>query len=195
MRQHKPLRNEAHVDDDRVRVFTDHLSCERARIDAFKRTDARVRREAGIELSVADIDGDHLRRSVREQHVGEASGRGADVEADVALRIEGEGVERGGKLDPTARRPGVERLGLDRRVTRNLFRGLLHRDAADADKPGRDRGLSAGAAGKEAALDENDIRALTHEGALREGEVGIYHPRSGRAIGCICEPGLPSILE
>src|ERR1700691_433260 len=100
MRQHKTLRNEAHVDDDRVRVFTDHLSCERARIDAFKRTDARVHREAGIELSVADIDGDHLRRAVREQHVGEASGRGADVEADVALRIECEGVERGGKLDP-----------------------------------------------------------------------------------------------
>ena len=167
MRQHKPLRNEAHIDDDRVWRFAERLRRERARVDAFERADARVRREARIELSVADIDGDDLRRAAREQDVGEASGRGADVEADEARRIEREGVERGGKLDPAARRPGVGRLGFDRRVARNLFRGLLERDPADADQPGRDRGLRAGPARKEAALDENDVRALAH-GALNE---------------------------
>ena len=50
------------------------------------------------------------------------------------------------------------RLGFDRRVTGSLFRSLLNRDPADADEPGRDRGLSAGATRKEAALDENDVR-------------------------------------
>ena len=167
MRQHEPLRNEAHVDDDRVRRFAEHLRRERARVEAFERADARVGREARIELSVADIDGDDLRRAAREQDVGEASGRGADVEADEARRIEREGVERGGELDPAARRPGVGRLGFDRRVARDLFRGLLERDAADADEPGRDRGLRARAARKEAALDENDIRTLAH-GAFNE---------------------------
>ncbi len=101
------------------------------------------------------------------QDVGEASGRGADVEADKAVRIEREGVERGGKLDPAPRRPGMRRLGFDRRVTGNFLRSFLKRDAADADEPGRDRGLSAGATRKEAALDENDVRTLAH-GALNE---------------------------
>ena len=116
---------------------------------------------------MANIDGDDPRRAAREQNVGEASGRGADVEADKAVRIECEGVERGGKLDPATRRPGVGRLGFDRRVTGNLLRGLLKRDPADADQPGSDCGLSARAARKEAALDENDIRALAH-GAFNE---------------------------
>ena len=167
MRQHKPLRNEAHIDDDRVRRFAEHHRRERARVEAFKRADARVGRKARIELSMADIDGDDLRRAARKQDVGEASGRGADVEADEACRIEREGVERGGKLDSAARGPGVGRLGFDRRVTRNLFRGLLKRDPADADEPRRNRGLSAGATRKEAALDENDIRTLAH-GAFNE---------------------------
>ena len=171
MRQHEPLRNEAHIDDDRARRVAERFRRERARVDAFERADARVRREARIELSVTDIDGDDLRRAAREQNVGEASGRGADVEADEAPRIEREGVERGGKLDPAARRPGVGRLGLDRRVVGHLFRGLLERDPADADQPGRDRGLSARPARKEAALDENDIRTLAH-GAFNEGEQG-----------------------
>ena len=65
-------------------VFAKRLSRERARIDAFERADARVRRKARIELSVADVDGDDLRRAAREQDIGEASGRGADVEADEA---------------------------------------------------------------------------------------------------------------
>ena len=167
VRQYKPLRNEAHIDDDRVRRFAERRCRERARVDAFERADARVRRETRVELSVTDIDGDDLRRAAREQDVGEASGRGADVEADEASRIEREGVERGGKLDSAPRRPGMRRLGFDRRVTGNLFRGLLERDSADADQPGRDRGLSAGATRKEAALDENDVRTLAH-GALNE---------------------------
>ena len=167
MRQHQPLRNEAHVDDDRVRRFAELLRCQRARVDAFERADAPVRREARIELSVADIDGDDLGRAAREQNVGEASGRGADVEADEALRIERESVERGGKLDPAPRRPGMRRLGFDRRVPRNLLRGLLEREPADADQSGGDCGLRAGAARKEAALDENDVRTLAH-GALNE---------------------------
>ena len=148
MRQHQSLRNEAHIDDERIRRFAKPDCGERARIDPFERADARVRRKARIKLSVADIDGDDLRRAARQQDVGEAPSRGADVEADKARGIESEGVERGGKLDPAARRPGVGCLGLDRRVAGDFVRGLLNLDPADADQPGRDRGLRAGATEK-----------------------------------------------
>ena len=37
MRQHEPLRNEAHVDDDRRRPLAETLGVKRARIDAFER--------------------------------------------------------------------------------------------------------------------------------------------------------------
>src|SRR4029077_3226841 len=53
-RQHQSVRNEAHVDGDRVRRVVERGRCERARVDAFERADAWVRRETRIELSVAD---------------------------------------------------------------------------------------------------------------------------------------------
>ena len=112
MRQHQPLRYEAHIDDDRIRRFAKRVRRQRSRVDAFERADARVGRKARIELSVADIDGDDLRRAARQQDVGEASGRSADIEADEARGIEPEGVERSDKLDAAARRPGVGRLEL-----------------------------------------------------------------------------------
>ena len=92
------MRNEAHVDDDRRRPLAETLGVKRARIDTFEEPHALVRREARIELSAADVDRDNLRRAALEQDVGEASGRGADVEADEARGIEPECVERGGKL-------------------------------------------------------------------------------------------------
>src|SRR5271154_3817885 len=101
-------------------------------------------------------------RAAPEQDVGEASGRGADVEADEAGGIEPECVERGGKLDPAARDIRVGRLGLDRRVVGQGRGRLRQRDPADADKARRDRSLRPRPARKEAALNENDIRALAH---------------------------------
>ena len=82
MRQHEALRNETHVDDNRARPLAKHHARERARVKAFKRAHPWIGREARIELPPADIDGDDRRRAAREQHIGEASGRGADVEAD-----------------------------------------------------------------------------------------------------------------
>ena len=58
MRQHEPLRDEAHVADDRARRFADHLRRQGARVEAFERTDARIRREPRVELAVADVDRD-----------------------------------------------------------------------------------------------------------------------------------------
>ena len=187
MRQHEPLRNEAHVDDDRRRPLAETLGVKRARIDAFERADARVRGEARIELSTTDIDGDDFGGAAREQDIGKASGRGADVEADEARGIEPECVERGGKLDPAARDIRVGRLGLDRRVVGQSRGRLGEHDPADADKARGDCSLRPRPARKEAALNENDIRALAHALHLnlfvnaRGAGIGRYAPdRSGR---------------
>ena len=123
----------------------------------------------GVELSAADVDRNDLRRAARQEHVGEASGRGADVEADEARRIEREGVERRGELDPAARRPRMGRLSLDRGILGHLLGRLLERGPANADQPGRDRGLRARPARKEAALDEKNIRALAHRNPMGWG--------------------------
>src|SRR5580704_53276 len=93
VRKHQSLRNKAHIDDDHFWRFAERRRRERTRVDTFERADARVRREMRVELSVTDIDGDDLRPATREEDVGEASGRGANVEADEAGRIEREGVE------------------------------------------------------------------------------------------------------
>ena len=55
--------------------------CERACVRPLEHDDPRVVPQARMELPVADVDGDHARRAALEQHVGEAAGRRADVEA------------------------------------------------------------------------------------------------------------------
>ena len=56
------------------------------------------------------------------------------------------------------------RLRFDLGVLRDRLGRLCERDAADADEPRRDRRLRPRPADEEAALDQNDIRALAHGG-------------------------------
>ena len=51
---------------------------------------------------MADVDRVHLGRAMRQQHVGEASGRGADVETDAASRRQAEVVQRVVELQAAA---------------------------------------------------------------------------------------------
>ena len=90
-------------------------SCER---------DARIGCEARVELAMADVDGDDESRAARQQHVGEAARRRADVEAGEAARIERESVERRGELDARRARPRMRRARLDRGVGREGSDGL-----------------------------------------------------------------------
>src|ERR1700674_633388 len=54
------------------------------------------------ELPAADIDGLDLGRAAGEQHVGEASGRGADIERNPPRRLQPEGLQGGRELEPAA---------------------------------------------------------------------------------------------
>ncbi len=69
-------------------------------------------------------------------------------------------LQRAGKLDPAARDVGVRRLGLDHRVLRDGFRGLYHLLVVGGDEAGLDRRARPRPALEQAALDQQNIRAL-----------------------------------
>ena len=58
----------------------------------------RVVADARVELTVADVDGHHLRGAALQQAVGEPAGRRAGVEHPPAVDVDGERVERGVEL-------------------------------------------------------------------------------------------------
>ena len=78
-RQRRPQRDERDVARDevgRVRKLG-----QVARVHALEDGHARVVAQPRMQLAVADVERDHVRRAVLEQAVGEAAGGRADVEA------------------------------------------------------------------------------------------------------------------
>ena len=101
--QHLGQRDERHVDDDQVRRVGQRVGRQRAGVDALDHRHALVARAATVQLAVGDVERDDVRRAALEQAVGEAAGRGADVERATARDGDPERVERVGELDPAAR--------------------------------------------------------------------------------------------
>ena len=66
--------------------------------------------------------------AARQQDMGEAAGRGADVEGLFSGRIDGEVVERRRELDAAARNPRIGRAGVSCGGKRHRF-GRLGDDA------------------------------------------------------------------
>ena len=132
-----------------------------------------------MQLAVADVDRDHLPGTAGEQNMGESAGRGADIEADRAPGIEAEMIERGGKLHPAARHPGVRRLRPQHRVGGHLVGGLADRDIVGDHPAGRDGGLRLGPALEQAALDQQAVGAH----ALGHCPSKTCPPAQGGAIG------------
>ncbi len=65
-----------------------------------------------MQLAVPDVDGEHQARAVGQQHLGEAAGGSADVEADVVLDLDRILLQRAGQLDAAARDVRVRRFSL-----------------------------------------------------------------------------------
>ena len=78
-----------------------------------------------MELAVADVERDHPGRSPLEEHVGEAAGRGADVDAVEAGGIDAEPVEPVRELLAAARDVGRRALDHERGVLLHLLARLL----------------------------------------------------------------------
>ena len=175
-RQHQTQRNEADVADDRRRRRFEEIGGEIARVASFVNDHAPIRAQSRRELAVADVDGGDPARAARQQNVGEAAGRSADVEAIAAARIEPERVERRLQLDAAARGPGMGGARLDERAGSDAFGRLAQDDAVDRHQPRADRRLGARAARKMAKFDKGDIGALAHgprgESKGRDGASG-----------------------
>src|SRR5205807_496059 len=119
---------------------------------------ARVGAQARVELAVADVERDHVRRAALEQDVGEAAGRGADVERVRAGDVEPELVERVCELLPAARDIGRRALDVELRVGVDL----LPRLRVARDEAREDERLCLRPALREPALDEERVEPLLH---------------------------------
>ena len=109
-----------------------------------------------MQLAVADVERDHARRAPLQQHVGEAAGRGADVEAVEPRDVDAEGVERVGELVPGPRhvRRRLPDLELD------VIVHLLARLRVTLDEARQHQRLRLRPRLGEAALDEQDVKPL-----------------------------------
>ncbi len=116
-------------------------------------------RRLHVDLPVGDIDRGHPRRAPLQHAVGEAAGRGADVEAVAPGNVDAERLKRVVELDPAARdetRPlgdDQRRLGLDQLARPQRDRPI----AADAHGAGPHRARRGRARGKQAPLGQNRV--------------------------------------
>ena len=104
-------------------------------------------------------------RAAGEQHVGEAAGRGADVEGGAAGRVQPERLQGGGELEAAAGDIGVLGGRLDPCARGDGVRGARERPSVDPHQPGADRGLGAGPALEMAVLHEEQVGARRDGGA------------------------------
>ena len=81
---------------------------------------ARVVAQRPVDLPVADVERDDARGAALQQHVGEAAGRGADVERLAPVDGDAEGVERVRELEPAA--ADVRMIGREQRRRRRRRR-------------------------------------------------------------------------
>ena len=128
--------------------------------------------DARLHLAVADLDADDVRRAALQQHVGEAAGALADVEAGHAGDVDAAVRDRGVELEAAARdEADLGIVGhLERRVIGKRLAGFPghHPRAAAAPAKGalRNQPGRSGARGRDAALDGQDV------GARHSSELG-----------------------
>ena len=171
-RQHGFQRNEADIDDDDIGSRRQAPAFEVADIGLFHRDDSGVAVQRGMQLAAADVDREYQAGAVRQQHLGKAAGRRADVEADMVLDINGILLQRARQLDAAARDIGMRGLRGQCRVGGDGFRGFCHRLAVGNHKPGVDGRARPCPAFEQAALDQKHIRALARSRfvlAFRQG--------------------------
>lgn len=152
--------DEGHVGDDEVHgPVINVVGCQEARIQPFQIGHARIVLDPWMHLPVADIDGGDVFCAAMKQYLGEAAGGGADVEAFMALRIEPEVIERGGKLEGGAGNIGLRRIGNgDLDVSGNGLAGLCGRFPVDAHGAARNRIARTRAAGKVAERNKKLVK-------------------------------------
>src|SRR5438477_10678592 len=155
-RQRLSYADERDVADDELR--RKRQLHDRACIRSLEDDDPRVLADARVQLTVTDVERDHVRGSALEQDVGEPAGGGADVETVPPGRVDRERLERVRELDPPARDVG---LSLGDRELHGLVH-LLARLLVPGHPARQQERLGLGAALGEPALDQQDIDPFLH---------------------------------
>ena len=174
--QHLGQRDERDVDRRQVGRERQVGGLEAAGVDALDHGHPRVLAQAAVELPVGDVEGDHVRRAALQQAVGEAAGRGADVEAVAAGDVDPERVERVGELDPAARDEARARVDDELGVRLDQL-ARAQRDgavAADAHLAGTHGARRRRARRKEAALSKHSV------------DSGLLHGCNGTGKSVMC---------
>ena len=133
---------------------------ELAGIGALHEGDAGIAAEFFSDLAVAGVDGEDLRGTVLKHAVSEASGGGADVEAEAVGEADVPVGERGFELEAaTADVAQVFPQQADGILFRDGMAGLLDLLLVDEHAAGEDQGLCALAAGDQSPVDEQLVEA------------------------------------
>ena len=149
-----------------------------AGVGAFQHDDPFVPAQFPGELAAAHVHGVDPRRAAAQQHVREAPGGGAHVQAHQPLRIDAEVIEPVGQLDAAPGRPRVAAPpDVQARVLGEAHPGFVQPPGAAVDQPGHDQGAGAASAVGETALDEQLIQAFL----FRRGHAASLAPRLDRA--------------
>ena len=136
---------------------------EEAGVAALAEADARVVAKGGGDLAVAGVDGEDVGGTVLEHAVGEAAGRGADVEAGLAHEVDLPVFEGGFELEAAAAdvaEVGSEEAEDSSRVDRGA--GLINLLLVDEDTAGEDESLGSLAGGCQGLVDEELVEADLH---------------------------------
>src|SRR6478752_9556077 len=155
-RQRDTHRDERDVADGELRRKREFR--ESAGIRPLEHRHAGVGAEPRMQLAVADVERDHARRTALEQDVGEAAGRGPDIDAVEAGRVDAEPVEPVRELLSAARDVGLLRLHRQLGALVDLSPGLV----VPGDETGHHERLRLPPRLREPALDQEDVEALLH---------------------------------
>ena len=169
-RQDDPQRDERDIHAREIHRFRDLFFGHVTEIGPFQVHDAFVGPQFPGELAVADVDRVHLHGAVLQHAVGEASGGGADVHADLALQCEAEFVHRLFQLEPAAADIGhLFAPDFDDIVLRDIGARLQLFLAVDINRSGHDEGLGLFPALGVSPLEDGEVQPCLFRLILTHG--------------------------
>src|SRR5579871_1790986 len=150
--EYKLETDETDIGYDRVQWFANLSARQIARIDTFQSENPPVGFERSVQLPVPYIHSVNAGRAAFEQHLGEAAGGGAKVEANPILRRQLEAVQGRDELQCAARDIAMRGLEFDARARSQQLRRLLDERSVGAHLSGFDRCAGLGARHRVAAF-------------------------------------------
>jgi hypothetical protein len=159
-RENLSQRNKGHVDAHEVDRAREIGRSEVARIEALDDDDACVVSQLPVQLTMANVERYHSGSAALKQYIGEAAGRGADVEALPSRQIDAERLERVRQLETASAR--VRMIGREERDCRLIVdcgARLRRRAIVDGNLSGQDERARPLARGRQPAFDDELIQA------------------------------------